>query len=276
MEYLEPVDSTHADYGDLYDELSLWSAPFGLMLLERLPIRAGITILDVGAGTGFTTIELAQRCGSSATVIAVDPWAAGLRRLQRKLKHCGIENVQLLEQDAATAPLPEASIDLIVSNLGINNFDNANAVLQMCYRVAKPDARLVLTTNIVGHMQEFYEVYRASLIELDLTHQLDALDAHIHHRATLDTLTEMLQQTGFEVLDVVTDTFPMRFADGSSLLRHYFIRRAFLPAWKTVVPIDAIPSTFEKIEDKLNALASEDGQLALTIPMVYVEARKPL
>ena len=275
MDYLEPIDSAHAEFGELYDELALWSAPFGLMLLDRVPIRAGITILDIGAGTGFTTVELAQRCGSTATVIAVDPWAAGMRRLRRKLERFGIENVQLIEQDAATIALPDASVDLIVSNLGINNFDNATAVLQTCHRVAKSNGGLVLTTNLVGHMQEFYEVYRTTLLELGLAAQLGALDTHIHHRATLDSLTEMLTQTGFELLDVTTDSFHMRFADGSSLLRHYFIRLGFLPAWKSIVPDEFVERTFTALERKLNALASERGQLVLTIPIACVEARKP-
>ena len=79
MKYLEAVDSTHPEFGELYDELPLWSAPFGLLLLDRVPLRPGLTVLDVGAGTGFLTLELAQRCGLQTTVIAVDPWAAGMR-----------------------------------------------------------------------------------------------------------------------------------------------------------------------------------------------------
>jgi arsenite methyltransferase len=56
----------------------VWSAPCGLLLLERVPMKPGLTLLDVGAGTGFMTVELAQRWGPHATVIAVDPWAAGM------------------------------------------------------------------------------------------------------------------------------------------------------------------------------------------------------
>src|SRR5215472_8880890 len=158
MNYLEPIDFKTPDFGDLYDELPLWSAPFGLMLLEHVTLRPGMTVLDVGAGTGFMTIELAQRCGPDAKVIAVDPWAAAMTRLSRKLAYLGIQNVRTLVKDVATTDLADASVDLIVSNLGINNFDNPEAALQACFRVARPGARLFLTTNLVGHMAEFYEI----------------------------------------------------------------------------------------------------------------------
>ena len=166
MNYLEEIDYTQLEFGEWYDELPLWSAPFGLLLLDRVPMKSGLTILDVGAGTGFLTLELAQRCGPDARVIAVDPWKAGMSRLRRKLDHLGVGNVVLIEQDATAIELPDASIDLVVSNLGINNFENASAVLESCFRVAKPGARLLLTTNLAGHMSEFYDVYRATLIEL--------------------------------------------------------------------------------------------------------------
>jgi arsenite methyltransferase len=53
MKYLAAVDPTHSEFGELYDELPLWSAPFGLLLLERVPMRPGLTVLDVGAGTAL-------------------------------------------------------------------------------------------------------------------------------------------------------------------------------------------------------------------------------
>ena len=46
-----------------YDELPLWSAPFGLKLLEVVALRPGIVALDIGCGTGFPVLELAQRLG---------------------------------------------------------------------------------------------------------------------------------------------------------------------------------------------------------------------
>jgi len=270
-----PVDAMHPEVGEFYDELPLWSAPFGLLLLERVPMRPGLTVLDVGAGTGFLTLELVQRCGPHTTVIAVDPWAAGMRRLRRKLAYLGLENVQLLEQDAATLALPDASIDLVVSNLGINNFANADAVLRTCFRVLKPAGKLLLTTNLVGHMREFYEIYRDVLHELGLVDRLTALEAHVQHRATVESVSHRLNDAGFKALDVVTATLRMRFADGSSLLRHYFIRLGFLSAWQAVVSPDDVERTFAALERKLNAVAAERGELSLTIPIACVEAQKP-
>jgi arsenite methyltransferase len=179
---------------------------------------------------------MAQRCGSDAKVIALDPWEAAMTQLIRKLDHLGIQNVRTILQDAATIDLPDASVDLIVSNLGINNFDNPQAALRSCFRVAKPGANLYLTINLVGHMREFYEAYRCVLVELGFTGQLSAHDAHISQRATVDSVTALLEREGFKFVEAVTRSFRERFIDGSSLLRHYFIRLGFIPGWKSIAP----------------------------------------
>lgn len=274
LEYLNEVDYQAPDFGDYYDELPLWSAPFGLMLLERVPIKPALTILDIGAGTGFLALELAQRCGPKSTVIAVDPWAAAMNRLRSKIEWLGLRNVRLMRQDAATTELPEASVDLIVSNLGINNFDNMDAVLETCFRVAKPGAKMLLTTNLAGHMQEFYDVFRDTLLELGMHDRIAVLDAHIQHRGTVESLVARIERSGFERIRVTTASFRMRFADGSALFRHYFIRLGFLPGWKSLVPVEVLQTTFGALERRLNTIARERGELALTIPTACIEAER--
>ncbi len=276
MDYLEQIDYDNLEFSEFYDELPLWSAPFGLLLLDRVPIKSGLTILDVGCGSGFLSVELAQRCGSDATVIAIDPWKSAISRLQSKLDFLNLRNVQVIEQDAAQLDLPDASVDVVLSNLGINNFDNPAKVLEACFRVARPAATVVLTTNLMGHMNEFYDVFRNTLDELGHIDRLSVLEAHISHRGTVDSVTSLLQSAGFEVSDVATDSFQMRFADGSALLRHFFIRLGFMPGWKAVVAEDRIEQTFHMLEAKLNILAKERGDLALTIPIACVQASKPV
>lgn len=275
MNYLEEIDYHSPGFCELYDELPLWSAPFGLMLLDRVPLGAGFTILDVGAGTGFLTIELAERCGPTARVIAVDPWKSAMDRLQRKLEQRRLRNVVLLQQDAATLDLPDESVDVIVSNLGINNFEDPPAVLRTCFRVAKPGATLVLTTNLVGHMQEFYDVYHDVLVEQGQRDRLASLDAHIRHRGTIDSVGHLLQSTGFEPVETAKSSFRLRYADGSALLRHYFIRLGFMGGWKSIPAAESLHKTFDALERKLNAIAIEHGELALTVPIACFVARKP-
>lgn len=275
MQYLEEIDHKTPEFGDLYDELPLWSAAFGRMLLEHVRLQRGMTILDVGAGTGFLTIELAQRCGSDTTVIAVDPWAAAMRRLTRKVDHLGLQNVRTIVEDVASIDLPDASVDLIVSNLGINNFDQPQAALQACFRVAKPGASLLLTTNLVGHMSEFYDAYRSVLVELGSKDRLAALDIHINHRATVDSVKALLGGAGFKFVKADTCSFQERFVDGSSLLRHSFIRLGFVPGWKSVAPQGAVEATFAALEQRLNTIAAERGELSLTIPAACIQACKP-
>jgi arsenite methyltransferase len=275
MKYLEEIDYKTPEFVDYYDELPLWSAPFGLMLLEHVILRPGMTILDVGAGTGFMTIELAQRCGPDTVVIAVDPWEAATKRLRRKLDLLGLRNVRILAREATTIDVPDASVDLIVSNLGINNFDDPEAAVRACFRVAKPGASLFLTTNLVGHMSEFYDAYRSVLRELGFADRLATLDAHINHRATVDSVRALLERAGFDFVNAVTHSFRERFVDGSSLLRHYFIRLGFVPAWKSVAPEGAVEQTFAALEQRLNAIAAERGELSLTIPAACIQAYKP-
>lgn len=71
------------DLPDLFDELPLWPAPFGLALLDRVRLVPGLVALDVGYGTGFPRVELAQRLGRTARVHDVDPCEGALARVRR-------------------------------------------------------------------------------------------------------------------------------------------------------------------------------------------------
>jgi arsenite methyltransferase len=258
----------------VYDELPLWSAMFGLLLLKHLPLRRDLTILDVGYGTGFPLLELAQRSGSTCKVYGIDPWEAARQRANRKAQVWQLQNVELHSGDAAVLPFPDGMFDLIVSNLGINNFRDPEAVLRECRRVTRPSAKVALTTNLQGHMQEFYAVFESTLRELGHETAVAQLRRHVEHRATLEGLTALFARTGFRMSTVHEERGTMRFVDGSALLRHSFIKLGFLEAWKAVLNPDAQAEAFARLEADLNRLAEAEGELALTIPMAYVEAER--
>jgi arsenite methyltransferase len=265
------VDFNDADTVSAYDELPLWSALFGWMMFKHLPLRRKCVALDVGYGTGFPLLELAQRLGPGGKVYGVDPWDAARQRAMFKAQRCGVDNVEILPGDADALPFPDGMFDLIVSNLGLNNFADPVKALAECGRVSKAGGRLALTTNLQGHMHEFYVVYEATLVEIGRADLVPVLNAHIAGRATVEGVTALFEQAGFRLSAVHQDRAVMRFADGSALLHHYFIKLGFLDGWKAVLPEEIRHSVFMRLEANLNRTAEEQGELALTIPMAYLE-----
>jgi arsenite methyltransferase len=254
-----------------YDELPLWSAMFGLLLLDEVPIRDVTAALDVGCGTGFPLIELAERLGSRSQVHGIDPWTAALARAAEKIAHRETRNVTLHEGTAAAMPFADGVFDLIVSNLGVNNFEDRAGAIGECRRVAKRGAVVALTTNLQGHMEEFYAVFEEVLSSTGDVEGRDRLQQDVRHRATVASVRDLLEDGGFTVTRVVKKTGRMRFANGTALLNHHFIKLGFLDAWKKVVPGHEA-DTFLRLQAKLDDVASQAGELRLTIPMAYIEA----
>jgi arsenite methyltransferase len=255
---------------EIYDETSFWSARFGALLFDHLEIRRGIRGLDVGCGTGFPLIELAHLHGPSSHFTGIDIWVDALDRARAKLELHGLTNVDIIETDVASMPFPNAHFDLVVSNIGINNFPDARAALRECRRVAKTGARLVLTTNAQGHFAALYALLDAILNELRLEPTRDALRREQEHRHSKHALMNLLVDNGFTVSRGFEASFAMRFADGSALLRHSLVKW-FLDGWRQAVGTANEREVFDILEARLNTAAERDGCVQMTVPMLYLE-----
>lgn len=252
--------ASHPDFGQgAYDELSFWSSRFGALLFEHVELRHGIDGLDIACGTGFPLFELAHVHGPSSRFAGVDLWLDALLRARRKQAVFGTRNVTLVHADAARLPFADASFDLITSNLGINNFADVPAAMRECRRVAREGARLVVTTNLTGHMAAFYDLFRESVPP----HLVDAVNAQEAHRGTRTTIEEMLLGAGFALTKVVESAFDLRFADGTAMLRHPLVG-FFKDGWLGVTEDGEV---WERVERKLNAASP----LRMRIPMLYAE-----
>jgi arsenite methyltransferase len=256
------------------DDFPLWSAPFGLMLLDHIRLRPKIKALDIGFGSGFSILELAQRLGKSSTVYGIDPHKAAHERTQYKMNVLKIQNVQLIEGDASSMSFSDNTFDLIVSNLGVNNFDNPQKIFTECFRVARRGAQIVLTTNPKGHMDTFYLVFAKALKELHKEDIMVDLTSHIEHRLTAETICQHLEQSGFKIRGVYRESFWLRFLDGTTFFRHALIRVGFLDDWKRLIPEPDRKEVFTALEKNLNHVSKSAGRLELAIPIACIEAEK--
>ncbi len=275
--YLQHHNDFHTpEAASSFDETSFWCARFGALLFRHLELRRGISILDVGCGTGFPLFELANAHGPSCQVTGIDVWAEALDRAREKLRIQGLSNVTIIEADAAEMPFDDAQFDLITCNLGLNNFADPAAVLAECFRVAKPDGRAVFTTNIQGHMRQFYTYFGTTLMEMgnNLEYQ-KRLANQQKHRGTRKSLCALLEQAGFTVAQVIEDRFQLRYLDGTAFFNHRLTKTGFLDGWREVVNPEDQEAVFARLEVRLNEWAARAGELRMTVPMLYLEGQKP-
>ena len=274
MDYLNYQFVDSEDFVKTYDEVPLWSSSFGLLMLTHLELKANETILDIGSGTGFPLVELAERLGNSCKLFGLDPWKNANMRVHEKIKNYGISNITLIESSAEHLPFEDQSLDLIVSNLGINNFDKPDVVFRECNRVLKASGRLVITTNLHGHWKELYEIWYLTLHEIGNEAYLKLIENEEAHRRNLAGVSQLFTDNGFQITNVVEDSFTMKFLDGSAFLNHHFIQLGWLAGWISLFPMSELSMIFSKFEFNLNQFAARNGGLNLTVPMAYVAGEK--
>lgn len=268
-------DFDFVKYIDVADETPIWSAPFGLKLLDYVDYKTNISAIDIGFGMGFPLTEIALRLGDSSVVYGIDPWKDAFKRVNNKIDYYGIKNIRIIEGVAESIPLDNNSIDLITSNNGINNVNDIDKVLSECSRITKQGGQFVQTMNTDLSMFEFYGLLEQVLSNLHMDKEIDSMRLHISQkRQPIDKMISMIQKHGFLIKDLEHDQFNYKFANGTAMLNHYFIRLAFMDSWIRLLPMDKVEQIFDTIELRLNEQSRLLGGIKLSIPYVMINAKK--
>ena len=263
------------EFVSIIDEAPLWSAPFGLKILDTIQYKKGINVLDIGFGLGFPLVEIAIRLGNSSKVYGIDPWKAGIERAKQKIKMFGLSNIELVEGIAEQMPFQNNFFDLIVSNNGINNVQDIEKTFNECNRVTKVGAKFVFTFNTDQTFIEFYNVYREVLRENGLEKYNEKISEHIYSkRPPVSEIENKLKKYGFRINSISDDKFHYRFADGTAMLNHAVIKYAFMDSWKKIILENYHVKIFKQIEDRLNTQAEKEGEFSMQVPFVTVDCEK--
>jgi ubiquinone/menaquinone biosynthesis C-methylase UbiE len=272
---LKPVNP--AGNIDLFDELPFWSAPFGLKLLDHIDYMPNITALDIGFGTGFPLIELAMRLGESSVVYGIDPWQEAYVTVNKKIEFYRITNIRLIKGMAESVPLADNSVDLIVSNNGINNVSDIEKVFSECSRIMRKGGQFIMTMNLDKSLVEFYDQLEIVLAKMHLDKEIEMMHRHIYEkRRPLEEITSMLSKHGFTIKDLQQDQFTYQFTDGTAMFNHYFIRNAFMEAWMKFLPEAKFEKILDKVETRLNEQARVSGGIKMSVPFALISAIFPL
>jgi arsenite methyltransferase len=161
----DPITSNLYDIsqtGDLPEEAVLASLGCGNPT-ALAQLRRGETVLDLGSGGGIDVFLSAKRVGPTGKAYGLDMTDEMLSLANENKRKAGVENVEFLKGEIEHIPLPDNSVDVIISNCVINLSADKDRVLREAFRVLKPGGRFAVS-DIVTRGEIDAEIRKSLLL----------------------------------------------------------------------------------------------------------------
>jgi SAM-dependent methyltransferase len=207
-------------------------------------LNPGEVVLDLGSGGGIDVLLSAKRVGPAGKAYGLDMTDEMLALARENQKKAGVENVEFLKGEIENIPLPDNSVDVIISNCVINLSADKDRVLREAFRVLKPGGRLIVSDIVL----------RVPLPEYVRT-SVAAYIGCVAGAALQQDYLGAIAAAGFRDVAIVKET------DASSLLD---------------TACAAVPQSI--VADVIESAGGMDAlrQIAAGIASITVTARKPL
>lgn len=156
----DPMIGDHGNCGEsYYDDAELGTLPAGAAgaslgcanPLAVADLRPGEVVLDLGSGAGLDVLLSARRVGPSGKAYGIDMTPEMLTLARANQREAGVTNAEFLEGFIEDVPLPDATVDVVLSNCVVNLSPAKRQVFSEMSRVLRPGGRVALADVIAEH-----------------------------------------------------------------------------------------------------------------------------
>jgi ubiquinone/menaquinone biosynthesis C-methylase UbiE len=116
--------------------------------LDHADVRPGETLVDLGSGRGLDVLKSARLVGPAGRATGIDMTPAMIEVARSSAARLKIKNAQFLEAQIDSLPLPDSSVDVVISNCTINHASDKAKVYAEIYRILKPGGRFIVSDII--------------------------------------------------------------------------------------------------------------------------------
>ena len=178
------------------------------------PLNAGETVLDLGSGGGIDVLLSARRVGPTGKAYGLDMTDEMLALARENQRKAGVENVEFLRGEIEEIPLPDATVDVVISNCVINLSADKGRVLREAFRVLKPGGRFAVS-----------DIVRTKEIDPALANDAELWVGCVAGALHESEYRELLAEAGFEAIDI-EPTRVHEVADGAFMSAFVRARKA--------------------------------------------------
>src|SRR5438093_606455 len=174
-------------------------------------LRQGEIVLDLGSGAGLDVLLSARRVSPGGHAYGVDMTDEMLDLANRNRDRARVKNATFLKGSIENVPLPDGSIDVVISNCVINLAENKGAVMKEAYRVLRPGGRFAVA-----------DMVELETLSPEVKKRLDSWAGCISGTIPIDEYRDALTSAGFEDVDIdvhATQELPGAGKVGSAYIR---------------------------------------------------------
>ena len=253
-------DRSAQGWNDHSAEIRVWLRQATDAMLDMAGVNAGASVLDVAAGAGDQTLDIAQRVGPQGRVLATDLSKAILMLAQRNAQLSGMHNIQTLVADGEDLPVEPASFDAAVCRLGLMFFPNPLEGLRGMHNALRPGGGICTMVFSRPERNPCLGILMSTALEHAGQPARDPFQpGGLLSLGKPGLLDELFRSAGFHKISTTALDAPFRLSSARNYLD--FVRASASPIQQILSRLTsaAADAAWAEMEERLGVFTTSDG-----------------